>query len=86
MSKKKKKEKIVYYDDNSTIADMSAVEGGLPRVKGDKRNNVSSVRSTAKEKWTTYWTAVKMMFKPMLIVLLVITILFLLLMLFFGNS
>ena len=76
---KQKKEKIVYYDDERvTIADMSAVNKKgerqpAPRVQPKKY-------STAKEKWNTYWSAVKMMFMPMLVVLAIISVLFLLLM------
>lgn len=73
--KKKKnapKRRVVYYDDNSTIADMSNVTapGERPRDKN------SRPRSTFKEKWNTYWAAVKKMVGPMLIVLAVITIIF----------
>ena len=73
---KQKKEKIVYYDDERvTIADMSAVNKKgerqpAPRVQPKKY-------STAKEKWNTYWSAVKMMFMPMLVVLAIISVLFL---------
>ena len=77
--KKKKnktpKEKVVYYDDNSTIADMSNVTAPGER----RRDNAPKQRSTAKEKWKTYWTAVKKMIGPMLIVLAVMTVIFLIL-------
>ncbi len=73
---KKKKEKVVYYDDNSTIADMSSVN-----KKGQKQPPPppKSVRSpsTFKEKWQTYWSAVKMMLAPTLVVLAIILILYL---------
>ena len=75
---KKKKEKIIYYDDNSTIADMSSVN-----KKGRKQEpRPPKKQSTAKEKWNTYWSAVKMMFVPMLIVLGVMTVLYVLLLYF----
>ena len=48
---------MVYYDDNSTVADMS---------------NVTAPR----EKWNTYWSSVKRMVGPMLIVLAVMTAIF----------
>ena len=83
MSKKqkKKKEKIVYYDDNSPIADMSAVnKSGKSKPPPPPR-----VQSTAREKWGTYWSAVKRMFLPMLIVLCVLGILYLFLMWIGGN-
>lgn len=80
MSKKKKKnevkkEKVIYYDDNSTIADMS----GLPQ---NRKRNASAPqkeyagRSTFKEKWKTYWNAVKMMVVPMCVVLIIISLLY----------
>lgn len=76
---KKKKEKIVYYDDERvTIADMSAVN-----KKGERQpaKYVPPKKySTFKEKWNTYWAAVKMMIMPMCVVLAIITVLFLLLM------
>ena len=81
MSKKKKKEKIVYYDDGSSIADMSSVGGMGRRAPKDKPAPTEKRRSTFSEKWKTYWSAVKMMFVPMLITLLIITVIFLILML-----
>ena len=68
------KEKVVYYDDGSTIADMSNVT-----APGEKKRDKNKPRSSAKEKWNTYWAAVKMMIGPMLIVLAVITVIFLIL-------
>ncbi len=76
MAEKKKKEKIKYIDDGRTIADMSGVSDGM---KWTKRGTASSFR----EIWNTYWSAVKMMFKPMLVVIgfilavfLIITVIF----------
>ena len=60
--KKEKKEKIIYIDDGRTIADMSNVSGGKA---WKKRGTVSSARDI----WRTYWSAVRMMFKPMLVVI-----------------
>ena len=78
MSKKKeKKQKVVYYDDNSTIADMSNV----PRAGQKKPSGDPPPRSTFKEKWKTYISAVKMMLLPMCVVLFVLAVLFLILML-----
>ena len=72
---KKKKEKIIYYDDNSTIADMSRVNRkGEPQPPREQKP-----RSTFGEKWKTYWSAVKMMLLPMCVVLLIIGILYCLL-------
>lgn len=60
--KKKKKEKVKYVDDGRTIADMSGVSGGRLWSK-------QGTTSSPKEIWQTYWSAVKMMFKPMLVVI-----------------
>lgn len=74
--KKPQKEKIKYIDDGRTIADMSNVSGG---EKWTKKGTTSTLR----EIWETYWCAVKMMFKPMLVVFgfilavyLIITVIF----------
>lgn len=79
--KKKNTEKVIYYDDNSTIVDMSDVTG----LKGKKRpqSPYPGRRSTFKEKWKTYWSAVRMMLFPTFIVLLVLTIAYLLIRLAF---
>ena len=58
---KKKKQKVKYVDDGRTIADMS----GLPERKWTKKGTTASPR----EIWATYCSAVKMMFKPMLVVI-----------------
>lgn len=81
MSKKEKKEKVVYYDDNSPIVDMSAVN------KSGKRQPPPTPRqqSTFKEKWQTYWAAVKTMFKPMIVVLGILGALYFLMMWLSGN-
>ena len=58
----KKKEKITYIDDGRTIADMSNVRGGyLSRSDGRPR-------ASLREQWGTFWSAMKMMFLPMLVV------------------
>lgn len=78
-SKKKDREKVIYYDDNSTIVDMSNVTRSgqkNPRSQQPRRP------STFGEKWKTYWSAVKMMLFPMFMVLLGLTILYLIVMLF----
>lgn len=71
--KKKKKEKVVYIDDGRTIADMSGV--GFGGYASDKNRP----KSSARDKWRTYWEAVKMMFVPMLVTLGIICVAFLLL-------
>lgn len=58
---KKKKEKVIYVDDGRSLADMSAFRK-VP-VKSDQGHG------TAKDRWNTYWAAVKMMFGPMLVVI-----------------
>ena len=76
--KKKQKEKVVYYDDGSTIADMSRVNR-----RGEKLpERPPAPRSFFREKWRTYWAAVRMMIIPMITVLLIISVLFFLLMLY----
>ncbi len=64
--KKPKKEKVIYIDDGRTIADMS---GLAPRRDWFKKGTTSSF----KDIWRTYFSAVKMMIKPMLVVLGFIT-------------
>lgn len=91
--KKKKKEKVIYYDDNSTISDMSGVKGGISfhsAKKEEKKENHSFIDqpkppSTAREKFRTYFAAVKMMILPMLVVLAVLGILYVILMLLSGG-
>ncbi len=73
---KKKKEKIIYIDDGRTISDMSGTSGGfIPSPKKKKQKTVSPLGQTP---WQTYKEAVKMMFKPMLVVLVLIGFVFLL--------
>ncbi len=78
MSKKKKKnkQKVVYYDDGSTISDMSAV-GRFNEKNPQRRNNAPKSASTAKEKFKTFISAVKLMVLPMLVVLAILCVLFL---------
>ncbi len=78
MGKKSKKEKVRYYDDGRTLADMSNVSG--PRLSG---KTAFESRSTPKEKWNTYWRAVKMMFVPMLVVMVALCIIYMLLYVYF---
>ena len=70
---KKKKEKIIYVDDGRTIADMSNVPG--TRLSRDAWRS----QSTAKEKWQTYWDAVRRMFGPMMMVICGICIIYMIL-------
>ncbi len=61
MGKRQKKEKVIYVDDGRTIADMSGVS--RPGWSYKKKQ----YRASFKEQWQTYWSAVRMMVKPMLI-------------------
>lgn len=79
--KKKKKEKVIWYDDGSTIADMSNVTKIGQKNPSKKPQPQPRRVSTAKDKWRTYWKSVKMMLMPMCVVLLIIVVLYLLLML-----
>lgn len=91
--KKKKKEKVIYYDDNSTISDMSGVKGGISfrsakkEEEKEKHSFIDQPKppSTAREKFRTYFAAVKMMILPMLVVLAVLGILYVILMLLSGG-
>lgn len=76
MAKKEKKQKVVYYDDGSTISDMSGVKGGLVDKTRPKKD---APTSTFGEKAKTFISAMKMMFLPMLTVLFVMTMIFLIL-------
>ena len=69
-NKKTKKQKITYIDDGRTIADMSNLP---PRSINFKKGTTSSF----KDVWHTYWNAVKMMFKPMLVVIGFLVIIYL---------
>ena len=62
-------------DDGRTLADMSGVSGG-PRLGN---SNPARVRPSAKEVWKTYFTAVKMMFVPMLVVICGLIIIYMIL-------
>lgn len=70
----KKKEKVTYVDDGRTLADMSGVS------PGGRLSNRNPYRPSPKFKdvWHTYWAAVKMMIKPMLVVIAALAIVYLL--------
>lgn len=76
MGKKEKKEKITYIDDGRTLADMSGIHDGRAWLH-------EGTHSSPKDIWHTYWDAVRMMLRPMLVVVgcmvlvfVIITILF----------
>ncbi len=79
MAKKPKKEKVRYYDDGRTVADMSNVSG--PRLSN---SNKYKPRSSAKERWETYWNAVKMMFVPMLVVIVALCVIYMVAYVYFA--
>lgn len=70
-TKKKGKTKIIYYDDNSTIVDMSGTrkDSHLPPRK----------KSTFKEKTSTFFSVMKQMVIPMLCTLAAFTLVYLIL-------
>ncbi len=72
--KKNKKKKVTYIDDGRTIADMSGVGKKKPDVKLDRLDKPDS---SFKAQWNTYWSTVKMMFVPMLVVIGIISLAFL---------
>ena len=78
------KEKIIYYDDNSTISDMSGVsrKGGNTGQQ-PKRQEMKNVQGTSK--WKTYWSSVRMMLFPCPIALGVLGVLYVIIMLITGN-
>ena len=82
---KNKKEKVVYYDDGSTLSDMSEVGGIYGRKIGrssgseQREKRYYRPRSSFSDKAKTYFEAVKLMIKPMLIVLIAISVVFLIL-------
>ena len=81
--KKKEKGKIKYIDDGRTIVDMSAVSRYGRSSTG--KDNLLRPQSTFKDKWKTYWSAVRSMILPMIITLVIITIGFFLLYVFLGG-
>lgn len=74
-AQKERKVKVVYYDDGSTIADMS----------GTSKNKTPRVKSTAKEKARTFFAVMKKMVLPMLCTLAAFTILYIILLAITGR-
>ena len=71
--KNSKKKKVTYIDDGRTIADMSGVGKKRPEKKMD---NLDRPKSDFKAQWNTYWSTVKMMLLPMLVVIGIICVAF----------
>lgn len=80
MSKKDRKERTVYVDDGRTLADMSGVTSGFHL----NNRNPARPRPRAKEVWSTYWNAVRMMFLPMLAVMGGIVVIYIILTFIFA--
>ena len=80
MGIRKKKEKVVYVDDGRSLADMSGVTG--PGLSG----NPARYSASFKEQWQTYWSAVKMTVKPMLLVIAALCIAYGILFLLFSLA
>lgn len=76
-SGKKKKVKVIYYDDGSTVADMSGTYRGGKRVERRK--------STLKEKWQTYFAVMKKMILPLICTLTAFTLIYLFLLMITGH-
>ncbi|MCD8205435.1 MAG: hypothetical protein LUD29_02325 [Clostridia bacterium] len=72
-TEKPKKVKVTYYDDDSTIIDMS-----YANRKGEKREPPPKrVRTPASSKWKTFWAAFKKMLIPMFVALIILAVIFL---------
>jgi len=82
---KDKKEKVTYYDDGSSIADMSGLDSSKKSILGGNSNNSQKPRATEKEKLKTFFEAFKMMLIPTAVVLLVLLILYIIFMVI-GSS
>ncbi|MBQ3196087.1 MAG: hypothetical protein IJB65_06435 [Clostridia bacterium] len=74
MGKKKKKEKIVYYDDGSSVADMSKLDS-KPKFEYKGTAPIKSLKAQSQ----TFFGAMKMMFVPMLVVICGLCILYMIL-------
>ncbi|MBP5342483.1 hypothetical protein J6Y73_00935 [bacterium] len=70
---KNKKEKVQYYDDGSTISDMSSLKDSRKSIY---KKDPSKPRATEREKLKTFFQAFKMMLLPTFIALLVLLILY----------
>lgn len=78
----KKKEKITYIDDGRTIADMSNVSGGFRF----KERNPYLPPASLKAQLATFWNAMKMMFRPMLVVVAGIMLIYLIMLVLFALA
>lgn len=71
---KEKKVKVVYYDDGSTVVDMSGTRKSSPKLK-----------STGREKFETFITVLKKMIIPCLATLFAFTLIYIILSAIAGN-
>lgn len=78
---KKKKPKVVYYDDGSTIVDMSGTRRQPIRKKPD-----DGAPTRAQAIWKTYVQSVKAMILPMLVTIGIISATFLILYILMGLA
>ena len=74
--KKERKVKVIYYDDGSTVADMSGTRGGK---RPDK------LKSTFREKMKTFFAVMKKMVLPLLCTLIGFTLVYILMLLIAGR-
>ena len=74
---KERKVKVVYYDDGSTVVDMSVTHKGGKRPEKQKSN--------FREKARTYFAVMKKMVVPMLCTLAGFTLVYILLLAITGN-
>ena len=74
--KKPKKQKIRYVDDGSTVVDMRPLEEANRRPA--QKPHTPGAKGTLREQMRTYFSAVKLMFVPMLVTLGLIFVSFLL--------
>ena len=77
-----KKEKITYIDDGRTIADMSGVSGGF---RGYKRSPYTP-RSSLKDQFRTFFGAMKLMLRPMLVCILGLGLIYVIMYVLFSMA
>lgn len=74
------KRRLYAAEKRRTIADMSGVRGSGPKLE----RSPYTPRASFKEQWQTYWNAVKLMARPMLVVVAGILVIYLLMYLLFA--
>ncbi len=74
---KKKKNKVTYIDDGRSLADMSGIGGGY---------SGGGARGTFSDQMKTFFSAMKMMVKPMLVTMGIITVAFFIVWLLFASA